>query len=337
MTSLKITYPNNNDHITFLTKEQFDFYKDENRFIPHEPELTPREIDLTFPAPVNFTWEPACSGIVQISSDPDFSLCENFPGNNGSAPVCNLLHDKTYFCRVKVNDEFSPVVTFSVDADKPRWINLPQVTNVRDLGLWKNGEGKRIKQGMLFRGAQFNSERAQKQLITDEGIKILLDQLHVHMELDLRGETEGSKFVPVERYEKISMSAYATWGEYGIFTDEQQENVRKVFDILADETAYPIYFHCAGGGDRTGTIAFLLEALLGLDEESLVTEYELSNLSVSGERHRFTEVWTKFMEKLETYVPGGTRKEQVVALLKTCGVTDETMNKIQDVLLEPVK
>ena len=152
----------------------------------------------------------------------------------------------------------------------------------------------------------------------------------------MRGATEGTKVGPVERYEKISMSAYATWGEHGIFTDVQQKNVRKVFDILADETAYPIYFHCAGG-DRTGTIAFLLEAMLGLDEESLVTEYELSNLSVSGERHRFTEVWTKFMEKLETYVPGGTRKEQVVAFLKTCGVTDETMNKICALLLEPVK
>ena len=75
--------------------------------------------------------------------------------------------------------------------------------------------------------------------------------------------------------------------------------------------------------------------MLGLDRESLLTEYELSNLSVSGERNRFSEVWTGFMEKLKSFAPGGTEGEQVREFLRQCGVTDEVQTKIRSILLEP--
>jgi hypothetical protein len=41
------------------------------------------------------------------------------------------------------------------------------------------------------------------------------------------------------------------------------------------------------------------------------------------------------MKELETYAPGATRQEQVIAYLKSCGITDDTLQKISDLLLEP--
>ena len=110
--------------------------------------------------------------------------------------------------------------------------------------------------------------------------------------------------------------------------------VKKIFELFADPSAYPLYFHCQGGGDRTGTVAFLLENMLGVSDADCLNDYELSNLSASGERTRFSEVWTKFMEKLETFVPGGSRQEQVCEFLRQCGVTDATQAKIRSFLLE---
>ena len=37
-----------------------------------------------------------------------------------------------------------------------------------------------------------------------------------------------------------------------------------------------LYFHCRIGTDRTGTVAYVLEGLLGVPEEDRVEDYELS-------------------------------------------------------------
>ena len=37
-----------------------------------------------------------------------------------------------------------------------------------------------------------------------------------------------------------------------------------------------IYFHCRIGTDRTGTLAYILEGLLGVPDEDKVQDYELS-------------------------------------------------------------
>ena len=48
---------------------------------------------------------------------------------------------------------------------------------------------------------------------------------------------------------------------------------------FADPNNYPMNFHCAVGRDRTGTTAFLILGLLGVDEETLIREYYSSFFS----------------------------------------------------------
>lgn len=46
--------------------------------------------------------------------------------------------------------------------------------------------------------------------------------------------------------------------------------------MFADFNNYPILFHCIYGADRTGTVAYLLEALCGAEENELIKDYELT-------------------------------------------------------------
>ena len=46
--------------------------------------------------------------------------------------------------------------------------------------------------------------------------------------------------------------------------------------VFADPDNYPIIFHCAGGADRTGSLAIMLKALLNVGENELVADYELT-------------------------------------------------------------
>ena len=55
-------------------------------------------------------------------------------------------------------------------------------------------------------------------------------------------------------------------------------------DVIAGKS---IYFHCRIGTDRTGTLAYILEGLLGVSEEDRVDDYELSFFSGLVNRHRY--------------------------------------------------
>ena len=329
MKTIELLSPADQEEISFLTQAQKDFLTDPKRFTPHDPELEPQKIDLSIPARALFRWNGPEDAQVLICEDPGFSNPKVYSGKNNQAEVSNLLSGKQYYWRVKTEDSLSEISRFRIAEDHPRWIDLPNVTNCRDIGGWKCSDGRKIRSGMVYR------EKTEKSLlITPEGVRIFTEDLRIKTELDLRyAEIKTSS--PAQQIFPFPLSAYASWSEFGIFTKEQMEYYRQIFELFADPELYPVYFHCAGGGDRTGTLAFMLEAVLGLNYESLLTEYELSNLSISGERTRFSEVWKKFMEKLESLVPGAGIHEQVRKYLHQCGVSDQTLEKIKTILLEP--
>jgi protein-tyrosine phosphatase len=51
------------------------------------------------------------------------------------------------------------------------------------------------------------------------------------------------------------------------------ESVAVVFALLADESSYPLVFHCLGGKDRTGLIAALVLGVLGVVDEDIARDY----------------------------------------------------------------
>ncbi len=58
------------------------------------------------------------------------------------------------------------------------------------------------------------------------------------------------------------------WYEH-IFEEDMHEAVRKTVSTFAYEENDPVLFHCSMGRDRTGTTAFLILGLLGVDEGQL--------------------------------------------------------------------
>ena len=93
----------------------------------------------------------------------------------------------------------------------------------------------------------------------------------------MRNRSEASS--PPERANIVYFNLPA--GVYGQFFNSQyQESVKKIFELLADTDNYPIYLHCEGGADRTGVICYLLNALLGVSDEDLLTDFELTSFSI---------------------------------------------------------
>jgi DNA segregation ATPase FtsK/SpoIIIE-like protein len=75
-------------------------------------------------------------------------------------------------------------------------LQIEGLTNVRDAGGWAALSGKRIKQGMIFRGSEMNSHVT----VTSAGVATLKNQLGLRSVLDIRGDTEELANVYGEGY-----------------------------------------------------------------------------------------------------------------------------------------
>jgi protein-tyrosine phosphatase len=60
---------------------------------------------------------------------------------------------------------------------------------------------------------------------------------------------------------------------------------KRVIELAADAVERPLLFHCAAGKDRTGLTAALLLGLLGVDEKTILDDYELTTELFSSRRY----------------------------------------------------
>lgn len=247
------------------------------------------------------------------------------------------------FCTLywRVTDADGVVKTGIVTiADEPRIITMPDSdaspVNVRDIGGYKSKFGGHVRQSMVYRGSDFSSFLTS----SEENLDFLRNTLHITTELDLRYNSQ------VVGITQSAISPDVKWLHFPIliyndafdidsnsFKKDNMELIRQTMACFADKSLYPIYMHCAGGADRTGVIAFLLNALLGVSEEDLYTDYELTSLTVMP-RPISIDYMQKWLNKLKEYAaPDSPISVQVEAFLKGIGMTDRQLNDIKAILI----
>ena len=94
--------------------------------------------------------------------------------------------------------------------------------------------------------------------------------------------------------------------------------------------------HCTGGADRTGTVAFLFNALLGVSEAELIQDYEITTFSIYNTRSTqsgaYAEMFQEFLNKLYTY-EGETLSQKTENYMLSIGVTQAEIDSIRIIML----
>lgn len=274
----------------------------------------------------NVTYDPSDYSTSQIANyAPASAVVSNFK------PIGKTVGGVTYY------NEVPNVLTPFASGGKAgtlkplntlRWIrtrdNSAEAWNVRDLGGWAC-DGGTIKYGLLIRGGRISSaDRA-----------VLVGQLGVQHEIDLRGKegrpsyddevtTEsplGSDvwFTVADKAASYTLTPVATWQLY----------LRCVIDAVTHRE--PVYFHCTAGADRTGTLACVLEGLLGMSQSDIDKDYELTTFSSgSGSdqnaRRRNEPEWKKLINAINA-VSGDTFRDKCVHFaVGTCGMSMADIN-----------
>jgi len=350
---------------------------------------------------------------------------------NGTASVDNLEIAATY--EWTVDDGEGPAKhVFTTEDLAPRLVRFPGVGNVRDLGGWKGLDGRRIRQGLVFRSAGLNEnarptyykfeeleavgkmsvyEKQRNKIVTrlerveawrkdpatikqegkddyeyidytrwrkqhpNDSVEAYLDgriaalkknletkafmkiekkelipgkilvagengeyirqRFGIKTDIDLRWEKEcygmtGSPLGPT-----VAWHEYPSWPYGGVTGKQGGAAFKKVFSHFLNEKEYPIVFHCIAGQDRTGTDAYVLNALLGVDEDTLALDWELSGLNNRSAGFNHEARYDGLVEAFKKHFPAPTARERAEKFVLSLGFTEADIAKFREIMLEP--
>ncbi len=306
-----------------------------------------------YPEKVTLAWKlsdsKAKNVTVTISEKPDFCPAISIPvqNNKTSIKLGNLKIAQDYYWQVTAESTSgkigSPVVSFRTEDIAPRLIRVNGVPNFRDVGGRVGLNGKRVRQGMIFRSAGWNdnasgdpekgNQKPGKNRLSPLMATYITDYLGIKTELDLRNDKEcfgmnGSPAGEKINYVHISSSQYGymqrAFGR-GAF--------KKDFELFLDPQNYPISFHCISGQDRTGALAFILNGLLGVSEEELYLDWESTGFWNKSARFNHARLFNHLIEGFDQF-PGKTINEKIEGYVRSVGFTDEDIAKFRSIMLE---
>lgn len=186
-------------------------------------------------------------------------------------------------------------------------IGLNSICNARELGGYVTSDGKTVRSGVLLRTASLNG-------ISSEDIRRLTNDYHTAHIIDFRMDMEmiGADDPPIDGavyhhlnvidtstlpvqdmpevdfksldlIQLIKMSEQVGMLEENMYIGFlMSETGKKAYAdflriLLSTEPDRAALWHCTGGKDRTGLAAMLLLSAFGVDEETVVSDYLLTN------------------------------------------------------------
>lgn len=251
-----------------------------------------------------------------------------------------------------------------------RRLVLDGAANFRDLGGYRTAGGGRTRWGLVFRSdAPHRLTEADLAAIGRLGLRVAYD-LRMEEERSLAPSALPSSV----RREVLAMggSASQTREITDLFVSGQLTRLPEDFLIqvyramaeleapsfgqllagLAEPGGLPALIHCTAGKDRTGMSAALLLTVLGVDEATVLDDYELSAVYYTeGQMAKLRERLADAGMDPETFRPMlGTPRHamaEVLAMLRErhgsvagyltgpAGMTAQTLARLRELLVEP--
>ncbi len=194
-----------------------------------------------------------------------------------------------------------------------RFLPFRGVANFRDLGGYQSGDGRTLSWRKLYRSGHLSrSTSSDRQSLVKLDIQTLVDfrsDQEVEREPDNLPEETDIQVIRLP-IQKDGMPPLA--GEirqlissrrldgldpgrkmeemYTLLATRYSPEYRAFFNLLLEQQGSPILWHCSAGKDRAGFAAAVLLKLLGVDEETIYSDYLLSRGNVSPRRRQLLMV-----------------------------------------------
>ena len=264
--------------------------------------------------------------------------------NATSASLANLYRARKYRVQLVAGDQVSNSFEFTT-GDYPRTITMGGVHNVRDIGGYVTSYGVRTNQGLMYRGYYIDDKsgghgvnyNAEVQKVQEEVMKIGYE-LDLQKSSEINGRTASalnSTTTPC-KYKCLTLVSFANF-----LTQDSYKNLPEVMHIMANSDQEHSYFHCWGGADRTGMLAFFVNAICGVSYTDLIEDFELTSQTNNMRCHAhndnnayFPKFLNAFINEWEGYDPEATvNKNCEKWMIEVAGVAREDIEKIREIML----
>lgn len=176
-----------------------------------------------------------------------------------------------------------------------RLIKTDKIKNFRDVGGYLAKDGRRVKWGMIYRSAAHDTA-------SDNDLK-LVEELGIKSVIDYRTSKEFTE-APDKKVDGVSYISAPPFPEnagaadvlhFDISTEQSAVDgmvecnyvlataedsfkaYHTLFETALNDTAVPTLQHCTAGKDRVGVGICCMLWALGVDEETIIEDYLLSN------------------------------------------------------------
>lgn len=236
--------------------------------------------------------------------------------------------------------------------DDSRVIHIEGVHNIRDLGGLTGLDGRKIKKDLLIRSSRLI-------LMQQDGYDYF-KKINLTTVLDMRTTFEAQKRpdpdIPGVTFHHIGVLAEdsdemgATYGMLARSANEEEALVKLLADgfdmsgvymefvqqpfaiagmgkalklIAAQREGEALLYHCNGGKDRTGTLTVFLLTILGVDKDTIMDDFEMTNIFFEDE-----------IERLRGIARTMTSDERVIAGMQDiAGVSRINMDKAMEFII----
>ena len=312
---------------------------------------------------------------ISYASNPEFHNARTITTTSTKAYIKNLFVNEKYYVKVSVDGKSSQTINFTTGdyprwIDARPMFNVRDMggymtssgQRIKQGLVYRGGE---INAKSNWYGSQRytddtgNTQARDGHIIsqTDASKKAFREDMGMvdGLEIDLRSSSETNGYPSTSgkcnfaengdiSYKLISISSYYN----GMKNNTTQ--IKQLFEAFAQADQHPVYYHCYGGADRTGVVGFMLGALLGMSYTDLVIDFELTSYSSNPSRNYRGHLrngpwndWPGLVDYLTGTANGGlgwgttkTIKQGMEEyLLNKCKVSQDTINKIREIMLEP--
>lgn len=271
-------------------------------------------------------------GTLYLSESSDLNNADKYllSCDRTTLTIDNLKTGTDYYYKVEVGDQYT-TGSFTT-AEGVRFVSIEGARNTRDIGGYKTTSGATVKQGMIIRGTEVDGLVEGSYYISDESAKEAMKTFGFKYEMDLRGYDIFVGEYTSRFGAEVEHKFYVAPSYGNIFSKSNYVALRSMFSDLADEENYPMYMHCTYGADRTGTLVYLLQGVLGVSEDDMMNEYRLTAFDYKNYANHMSI--QSISSGLKDYNGNNLSEKIEDFLVNEVGVEKSDLESIRDILLE---
>jgi len=249
-------------------------------------------------------------------------------------------------------------------------VRLASADNFRDVtgpdAAYVAADGRPLRRGAVYRSNELQLSHGDAATLAELGVGAIYDlrtdhEIEAHPDVAVPGATWTHvevRGIPMEAVSDLAdratahdvmLRVYRGFVEIAGARDAFAALFRAIAEGAGDDST--VLFHCTAGKDRTGWAAALLLHLAGVDDETILADYLLTNTFSSGTREKYlglvrehlgadkVDVYERVMVADEAYLQAGydaiaaAYGDRVGYLREGLGLDDAVLTRLRDRML----